>query len=194
MAQSKKICRHFHLPLQSGSTRVLQDMNRRYTKERYLELVEKLRAAMPDVALTTDIIVGYPGETEEDFLDTMDVVDKVGYDSAYTFIYSRRTGTPAAAREDQVPEDVVKDRFDRLLALVGEKSKERTDRFEGMTLPVLVEEMNSQLEGYVTGRLEYNTVVHLPGDESMIGKIFNVKLEEARGFYYMGKVEEEWQN
>ena len=190
MAQSKKICRHFHLPLQSGSTRVLQDMNRRYTKDRYLELVEKLRSAMPDIALSTDIIVGYPGETEEDFLDTMDVVDKANFDSAYTFIYSRRTGTPAAAREDQIPEDVVKDRFERLLALVGEKSRERTDRFEGMTLPVLVEEKNSQLEGYVTGRLEYNTVVHLPGDESLIGKIVNVKLEEARGFYYMGKVEE----
>ena len=190
MAQSKKICRHFHLPLQSGSTRVLQDMNRRYTKDRYLELVEKLRSAMPDIALSTDIIVGYPGETEEDFLDTMDVVDKANFDSAYTFIYSRRTGTPAAAREDQIPEDVVKDRFERLLALVGEKSRERTDRFEGMTLPVLVEEENSQLEGYVTGRLEYNTVVHLPGDESLIGKIVNVKLEEARGFYYMGKVEE----
>lgn len=189
MAQSKKICRHFHLPLQSGSTRVLKDMNRRYTKERYLELVEKLRAAMPDIALSTDIIVGYPGETEEDFKETLDVVDKARFDSAYTFIYSKRTGTPAAAREDQIPEDVVKERFNRLLDLVGEKSKERTERFEGQTLPVLVEEMNSQLEGYVTGRLEYNTVVHFPGDESLLGKIVNVHLEEAKGFYYMGRME-----
>lgn len=189
MSASKKICHHFHLPLQSGSTRVLQDMNRRYTKERYLELVEKLRRAMPDIALSTDIIVGYPGETEEDFKETLDVVDKACFDSAYTFIYSRRTGTPAAAREDQIPEDVVKERFNRLLDLVGEKSAERTKRFEGQTLPVLVEEMNSQLEGYVTGRLEYNTVVHFPGDESLLGKVVNVHLEEAKGFYYMGRME-----
>ena len=189
MKESKKICRHFHLPLQSGSTRVLADMNRRYTKEKYLDLVRKLREAMPDISLTTDIIVGYPGETEEDFLETLDVVDKAAFDSAYTFIYSRRTGTPAAAREDQVPEDVVKDRFNRLLDLVGEKSKEQTDRFEGQTLPVLVEEMNTQLDGYVTGRLEYNTVVHFPGDASLLGKIVNVHLEEAKGFYYMGKME-----
>ena len=168
---------------------VLQLIGRNHTVEEYKNIVKKFREGIPNLTLATDIIVGYPGETEEDFLDTMDVVDKANYDSAYTFIYSRRTGTPAAAREDQVPEDVVKDRFDRLLALVGEKSKERTDRFEGMTLPVLVEEKNSQLDGYVTGRLEYNTVVHLPGDESLIGKIVNVKLEEARGFYYMGRME-----
>ena len=189
MAQSKKICHHFHLPLQSGSSRVLQDMNRRYTKEKYLDLVRKLREAMPDIALSTDIIVGYPGETEEDFKETLDVVDQACFDSAYTFIYSKRTGTPAAAREDQVPDEVVKDRFNRLLDLVGEKSKERTARFEGQTLPVLVEEMNSQLEGYVTGRLEYNTVVHFPGDESLLGQIVNVTLEEAKGFYYMGRME-----
>ena len=120
MAESKKICPHLHLPLQSGSSRVLKEMNRRYTKESYLALVDRIREKLPDISLTTDIIVGFPGETEEDFLETMDVVGKVGYDSAFTFIYSKRSGTPAAAKEDQVPEEVVKDRFDRLLAQVQE--------------------------------------------------------------------------
>jgi len=115
MGKSKKICKHLHLPLQSGSSRILKEMNRHYDKEQYLILVDKIRKAVPDIALTTDIIVGFPGETEEDFLETMDVVKRVQYDSAFTFIYSKRTGTPAAAKEEQVPEDVVKDRFDRLL-------------------------------------------------------------------------------
>ena len=126
MAESKKICPHLHLPLQSGSSRILKIMNRRYTKEQYLALTEKMREKMPDISLTTDIIVGFPGETEEDFQETLDVVRKVRYDSAFTFIYSRRTGTPAAVMENQVPEDVVKDRFDRLLALVQQIGKERS--------------------------------------------------------------------
>ena len=125
MAASSKICRHLHLPVQSGSSRILQKMNRRYTKEQYLELADKIRAAIPDISLTTDIIVGFPGETEEDFQETLDVVRKVRYDSAFTFIYSKRTGTPAATMENQVPEDVVKDRFNRLLALVQEISREQ---------------------------------------------------------------------
>ena len=128
MKNSKKICKHLHLPLQSGSSRILKLMNRRYTKEQYLDLVDRIRAKVPDVSLTTDIIVGFPGETEEDFLETMDVVRKVRYDSAFTFQYSRRTGTPAAAMEDQIPVDVVKDRFDRLLAEVQEISREVTAR------------------------------------------------------------------
>ena len=142
MAESKKICPHLHLPLQSGSSRVLKEMNRRYTKESYLALVDRIRAKMPDISLTTDIIVGFPGETEEDFLETMDVVGKVGYDSAFTFIYSKRSGTPAASKEDQVPEDVVKDRFDHLLALVQEIARERSSRFEGTVQEVLVESVN----------------------------------------------------
>ena len=115
MGKSKKICKHLHLPVQSGSSKILKKMNRHYTKEQYLELVEKIRRSVPDISLTTDIIVGFPGETEEDFEETMDIVRKVRYDSAFTFIYSKRTGTPAAVMEDQVPEDVVKNRFDRLL-------------------------------------------------------------------------------
>ncbi len=188
MKNSRKICPHMHLPLQSGSDRLLKEMNRHYTKEKYLGLVEKLRAAVPDISLTTDIIVGYPGETEEDFQETIDVVKKARYDSAFTFIYSRRSGTPAAAREDQVPEDVVKDRFGRLLEVVQEISKEMSSRMEGQTLPVLVEEVNSHTPGYMTGRLANNLLVHFPGDPSMLGKILNVHLVESKGFYYMGEV------
>ena len=162
-------------------------MNRHYDKEQYLALVEKIRAAMPDIALTTDIIVGFPGETEEDFEETMDVVRKVRYDSAFTFIYSKRTGTPAAKMEDQVPEDVVKVRFDRLLKEVQEIAAEKSAVLTGQTLPVLIEEQNEQDASLVTGRLSNNSVVHLPGTADMIGKILDVKLTECRGFYYLGE-------
>ena len=187
MKNSKKICRHIHLPLQSGSSRILKLMNRRYDKEKYLDLVRKIREAMPDISLTTDIIVGFPGETEEDFLETMDVVEKVRYDSAFTFIYSKRTGTPAAVMEDQVPEDVVKDRFDRLLKKVQEIGREMSSRDTGTIQEVLVEEQNSQDPHLVTGRLSNNLLVHFPGDLSLIGQLCQVELLECRGFYYMGR-------
>ena len=187
MAKSKKICHHLHLPLQSGSSRVLKEMNRRYDKEKYLNLVEKIRTAVPDISLTTDIIVGFPGETEEDFQETLDVVRKAGYDTAFTFIYSRRTGTPAAAKEDQIPEDVVKDRFNRLLSLVQEQGRIRSSRFEGTVQEVLVEE-ESKEKGIFTGRTQYNLLVHFPADESLLGTYVNVKLEECKGFYYLGSL------
>ena len=187
MGRSKKICKHLHLPLQSGSSRILKIMNRRYDKEHYLELVDKIRAAVPDIALTTDIIVGFPGETEEDFEETMDVVRKVRYDSAFTFIYSKRTGTPAASMEEQVPEDVIKARFDRLLKEVQKISAEKAGALTGQTLPVLIEEQNEQDASLVTGRLSNNSVVHLPGTADMIGKILDVKLTACRGFYYLGE-------
>ena len=186
MKNSRKICKHLHLPVQSGSSRILKQMNRKYTKEQYLELVDKLRAAVPDISLTTDIIVGFPGETEEDFQETLDVVRRVRYDSAFTFIYSKRTGTPAAAMEDQVPEDVVKDRFDRLLKEVQDIAAQVVKRDEGTVQKVLVEEMDTHEPGYVTGRLSNNTVVHFQGDASLIGQIVDVSLDEARGFYFMG--------
>ena len=186
MKNSRKICKHLHLPVQSGSSRILKQMNRKYTKEQYLELVDKLRAAVPDISLTTDIIVGFPGETEEDFQETLDVVRRVRYDSAFTFIYSKRTGTPAAAMEDQVPEDVVKDRFDRLLKEVQDIAAQVVMRDEGTVQKVLVEEMDTHEPGYVTGRLSNNTVVHFPGDASLVGQIVDVSLDEARGFYFMG--------
>ena len=187
MAGSEKICRHLHLPLQSGSTRILKAMNRRYTKEQFLALAEKIKKAVPGISLTTDIIVGFPGETEEDFADTLDVVEKVGFDSAFTFIYSKRTGTPAAAMENQVPEAVVKERFDRLLSLVQERAADLCSRDVGTVQDVLVEEVSDHDDGFVTGRLSNNTVVHFPGDPSLVGKIVNVYLEESKGFYYMGR-------
>lgn len=189
MAKSKKICHHLHLPLQSGSSRVLKEMNRRYDKEKYLGLVEKIRTAIPDISLTTDLIVGFPGETEEDFLETLDVVDKADYDTAFTFIYSKRTGTPAAQKEDQVPEEVVKARFDRLLSLVQEKGRKISSRFLGTTQEVLVEE-ESKEKGIFTGRTQYNLLVHFPGDAELLGKYVNVKLEECKGFYYLGVLED----
>lgn len=188
MKNSKKICKHLHLPLQSGSTKILKDMNRRYTKEQYLELVDKLKAAVPDIALTTDIIVGFPGETEEDFLETMDVVKKVRYDSAFTFIYSKRTGTPAAIMEEQISEDVIKDRFDRLLAEVQRISAEVVGVHEGKVEKALVESVNDHDNSLVTGRLSNNILVHFPGDASLIGQIVDVELESCKGFYYMGKM------
>lgn len=186
MSQSQKICSHLHLPLQSGSSRILKKMNRRYTKEQYLELVDRIRAAVPDISLTTDIIVGFPGETEEDFQETLDVVRKVRYDSAFTFIYSKRSGTPAAIMEDQVPPEVVKDRFDRLLQLVQEISRQMSSRFTGTVQEVLTEEINGQDPSLVTGRMSNNLLVHFPGDASMIGSYRKVRLDECKGFYYMG--------
>lgn len=187
MGRSKKICRHLHLPLQSGSSRILKKMNRHYTKEQYLELVDKIRDAVPDIAITTDIIVGFPGETEEDFAETLDVVRKVKYDSAFTFIYSKRTGTPAAVMEDQTPDETVKRRFDCLLKEVQEIAAKRAMRYVGTTQQVLAEHVNEQDDSLVTGRMSNNSIVHFPGTASMIGKITDVKLTECKGFYYIGR-------
>ncbi len=186
MSESKKICPHLHLPLQSGSSRLLKRMNRHYTKESYLDLCSRLRQQVPGLSLTTDIIVGFPGETEEDFQETMDVVRRVRYDSAFTFIYSKRTGTPAASYPDQVPEEIVHDRFDRLLALVQEIGREQAMRLEGETRTVLAEHVNEQDPSLVTGRLANNMVVHFPADPSVIGTILPVRLDECKGFYYLG--------
>ena len=185
MKHSKKICRHLHLPLQSGSTKILTAMNRRYTKEQYLELAEKIRKEIPDMAITTDIIVGFPGETKEDVDETIDVIRRVKYDNAFTFIYSKRTGTPAAAME-QVPEELVKEQFDRVLKTVQETAREQVSRYQGQICDVLVEEINENDSSLVTGRMSNNTLVHFPGDASLVGKLVNVSLDECHGFYYMG--------
>ena len=190
MSKSRKVCHHLHLPMQSGSSRILKIMNRHYDKEKYLGLVEKIRTAVPDISLTTDIIVGFPGETEEDFQETLDVVEKSDFDTAFTFIYSKRSGTPAAKMEDQVPEDVVKDRFDRLLKLVQEKGREVSSRFQGEVQEVLVE-TESKEKGIFTGRTQYNLLVHFPGCQDMLGKYVKVKLDTCKGFYYMGTLAEE---
>ena len=189
MAHSKKICKQMHLPLQSGSDRLLKIMNRHYDKQHYLEIVDKLRKAIPDIGISTDIIVGFPGETEEDFNETLDVVKKVQYDSAFTFIYSKRSGTPAAEMENQVPQDVVKDRFDRLLKVVNEISSKKTAKYEATTQLVMAEEVNSQDPELITGRLSNNTVVHFKGTKDLIGQELKVKLLKAKGFYYFGEIE-----
>ena len=188
MASSEKICKHLHLPVQSGSTRILKKMNRRYTKESYLELAEKIKKAVPDISLTTDIIVGFPGETEEDFQETLDVVRKVRYDSAFTFIYSKRTGTPAAAMEDQIPADVVKDRFDRLLSEVQSIASEVCAVHEGKDTEVLVESVSDHDASMVTGRMSNNLLVHFKGTKEMIGTYVTVHLTECKGFYYLGEL------
>ncbi|MDE7282737.1 MAG: tRNA (N6-isopentenyl adenosine(37)-C2)-methylthiotransferase MiaB [Lachnospiraceae bacterium] len=188
MKSSKKICHHLHLPLQSGSDRILQAMNRRYTKIQYLNLVEKIKTAIPDIAITTDIIVGFPGETEEDVDETIDVVKKAGFDNAFTFIYSKRTGTKAAAMENQVPEEIVKANFDRLLKTVQDTAKERALLLKGKVMEALVEEINEQDSSLVTGRLSNNMLVHFPADASYIGKLVTVSLDECHGFYYTGRI------
>jgi tRNA-2-methylthio-N6-dimethylallyladenosine synthase len=186
MSRSKKICNHVHLPLQSGSSRLLQRMNRHYTKESYLDLVRRIREGIPDVSLTTDIIVGFPGETEEDFQDTLDVVRKARFDSAFTFLYSKRHGTPAALME-QVPEAVAKERFSRLLKVVDETAAAENGRYVGREEEVLVEQINEHDPKLVTGRMTNNLLVHFPGDASLIGQIVPVRLVCSKGFYYLGE-------
>lgn len=188
LATSKKVCHHLHLPLQSGSSRILKEMNRHYDKEQYLNLVEKIRNKVPDISITTDIIVGFPGETYEDVLETVDVIKKASFDNAFTFIYSKRTGTKAAAMHNQVPEDVVKKHFDLVLSTVQETAKIRTSRFENSTVEVLCENINEQDSTYLDGRMSSNTVVHFKGDSSLIGKLVNVKLTDFHGFYYDGEI------
>lgn len=204
MKESKKICRHLHLPLQSGSDRILKAMNRGYDRQRYLQVAEKIRREIPDIAITTDIIVGFPGETPEDVQDTIDVIQRVQYDNAFTFIYSPRTGTPAASLE-QVPEEQVHEEFDKVLKCVQRIARDRVSRYEGQVMEALVEEINeganakealrelSAKEGEVllTGRLSNNTIVHFPGHASQVGQFAVVFLKECRGFYYLGVQEKE---
>ncbi|MGN0395174.1 MAG: tRNA (N6-isopentenyl adenosine(37)-C2)-methylthiotransferase MiaB [Coprococcus sp.] len=191
IARNPKVCRHIHLPLQSGSSRILKAMNRHYTKEDYLALVEKIRAHIPDVSITADIIVGFPGETEEDFLDTLDVVEKVRYDTAFTFIYSKRTGTPAASMENGATKEEINDRYNRLFKRVQEISAEITQTFKGKTLPVLVEGISEYNDGLLTGRLSNNLLVHFEGCNSLIGHIVDVELVECKGFYFIGRLKED---
>ncbi len=188
MQRSTKICRHLHLPLQAGSDRILEAMNRRYTKAQYLALADKIKHAIPDIAITTDLIVGFPGETPEDVEETIDVVRKVQFDNAFTFIYSPRTGTPAAAMENQVPEDILHEGFDKLLAAVQETAKARAALLQGRVMEALVEEVNDQDPAFVTGRLGNNMLVHFKADRRLIGKYVMVVLDTCHGFYYTGRM------
>ena len=186
IADHPKIARHIHLPLQSGSSKVLKAMNRHYTKESYLELVEKIRSQIPDVAITTDIIVGFPGETEEDFQETLDVVRMAQFESAFTFIYSKRSGTKAAQMPDQILREVTNDRFNRLLSLVNQIATQKTKRYTGQTVEVLIEEVNKKDPSLLTGRMSNNSLVHFPGDKELVGTMAMVHLDEEKGFYYLG--------
>ncbi len=188
IARNPKIARHIHLPLQAGNNEVLRRMNRKYTKESYLELVDKIRTKLPDVAITTDIIVGFPGEDDAAVDDTIDVVKKASFDNAFTFIYSKRTGTPAAGFEDQVSEEVVKRNFDRLLKVVQDTAASRSKLMTGKVMKALVEGVNEHDSTLLTGRLSNNTLVHFPGDESLIGSFVDVSLDECHGFYFMGRM------
>ncbi len=182
------ICKHIHLPVQSGNTEILKKMNRHYTKNSYLALVGKIKKEIPDVTLTTDIIVGFPGETEEQFLDTLDVIREVKYTTAYTFIYSKRTGTPAAVMDCQIDEDVIKDRFGRLLETLNSGIYELNQSFVGQTMSVLAEDVSKQDEALLTGRTDGNILVHFKSEKSAIGNFVNVKITDCKTFYLIGEV------
>ena len=184
----KHLCHAFHLPVQSGSDAILKKMNRHYDRERYFERVEKLREACPDIALSTDIIVGFPGETEEDFMQTMDLVRRVRYDSAFTFLYSVRRGTPAAGMEDQVPEAVKHERFNRLVELVHEIQEEKAVEYQDKVLPVLIEGFSKTDKTMLTGRTESGKTVDLPGSADLIGQIVPVRITKAQTFSCYGEV------
>jgi tRNA-2-methylthio-N6-dimethylallyladenosine synthase len=185
-----KLCEHLHLPVQAGSDRILKKMNRRYTREQYLELVAKLRDAVPGIALTTDIIVGFPGETEEDFLQTLDIVEKVRYDSAFTFIYSPRKGTPAAEMPDQVDEEVKKERIYRLIDLQNRISGEINQEIVGSTVEVLVEGTSKTDPSRLTGKTRSNKTINFPGDVGLIGRTVQVEVTAGKLSSLEGKLKE----
>lgn len=187
--KSPKICNHIHLPVQAGSNNVLKRMNRKYTKEHYLELVRKIKYEIPDIALTTDIIVGFPGETEEDFQETLDVVREAEYDSAFTFLYSVREGTKAALMDNQIPDDIKHDRFDRLLKVLYPIGLEKNLKCIGKEYPVLVESVSKTSNSYLTGRNEHFRLVHFKGNKELIGKIVNVKITGAKTFFLEGTLQ-----
>ncbi|MBQ9512702.1 MAG: tRNA (N6-isopentenyl adenosine(37)-C2)-methylthiotransferase MiaB, partial [Lachnospiraceae bacterium] len=188
MRTEEKVARHLHLALQSGSDRVLQQMNRHYTKASFLELVNKIRSAIPDMAITTDIIVGFPGETKEDVDDTIEVIEQAKFDNAFTFIYSKRTGTPAAEYEETMTQDEISKQFQRVLAAVQDNARKQAAGNEGETVCVLVEEVNEKDASFLTGRMSNNTLVHFKGNKRLIGEMMDVKLTENKGFYYLGEL------
>lgn len=183
-----KVCEHIHLPVQAGSNNILGAMNRKYTREQYLKLVEDAKAAVPDISITTDIIVGFPGETEEDFEDTLDLVDRIGYDNSFTFIYSIRKGTPAAEMENQIPEDVKHMRFNRLLKILHRGIKERNLELKDRVVEVLVEGVSKNDESILMGRTRTNKVVNFDGPRDLIGELCNVKITKPRNFSLYGEL------
>lgn len=190
IARERKICNHVHLPVQSGSSKILKEMNRKYDRQQYLELVEKIKKSIPRVAITTDIIIGFPGETEADFEDTLDMMRRCEFDLAFTFLYSTRENTPASNREDQVAEDVKHERMNRLLEVHHEISRKKNEDYLGKTVEVLVEGISKNNPERVSGRTETGKLVNLPGDESIIGQIVKVEITAAKTFSLDGKLAE----
>ncbi len=189
MANSTHVCHNIHLPLQAGSNKVLKDMNRKYTREHYLTLIEKLRAKMPDIGITTDLMVGFPTETEEDFLDTMDIASTVRYSNAFTFIYSPRNGTPAAKME-QIPYKVKQERIGRLIKLQNQITKEISSTYIGGVYEVLCEDISPKHDNMVCGRTDSGRLVTFEGAKEDVGKFFNVKITESRSASLFGHKEE----
>ena len=189
IAECDKVCKLVHLPLQSGSTNVLEAMNRKYTKEQYLNLVEKMKAKISNLTLSTDIIVGFPGETEEDFEDTLDVVRKVNFEQVYMFIYSRRVGTPGDKMENQIPEEIKHKRFDRLKALFEEQTKKNNQKYVGTTQKVLVEGKSKNNRNMLTGRTDSNKVVVFEGPEELINKVVDLDIISEHMWYLKGQFE-----
>ena len=184
-----KLCEQIHLPVQSGSNRILKKMNRHYSKEHYLEIIEKAKKEIPDIAFSTDLMIGFPGETEEDLLDTIDVVRKVTYDTAFTFIYSKREGTPAAKMEDQIPEDVKHERFNRVLAVVNEEIAKINESYQDKVVEVLVEGKSKTDDNVLTGRTRQNKLVNFTGgSEDIVGKLVNVKITSPKTFSLQGEL------
>ena len=183
-----KVCKIIHLPLQAGSSKVLKDMNRKYTKEQYLQLVDKMKNKIPNVAFSTDIIVGFPGETEEDFEDTLDVVEKVCFEQVFMFIYSRRVGTPADKMENQVPEEIKHERFNRLKELVESQIELNNKKFVGTKQKVLVEGKSKTNENMLTGRTDTNKVVNFEGPDELIGKMVDLKIASEHMWYLKGEI------
>lgn len=188
MAKSQKICHHLHLPVQCGSDRILQAMNRRYTVKQYLGLIDYARSVMPDISFTTDIIVGFPGETLEDFQGTMELLKKVRYDSLFSFIYSKRVGTKAASMPDDTPHSVKSDRLQQLLALQRTIGEEVLSEYVGKTLRILVDGAGKSGEGYLTGRTDQYLIVDFPGDSALIGQFVTVKITKALNWALLGEL------
>lgn len=188
LAQGGNLLDHIHLPVQSGSSEILRKMNRKYTRESYLELVDKIKKAIPNVTLTTDIIVGFPNETDEQFEETMTLVEEVGFEAAYTFIYSPREGTPAAVQKDDVSMEVKKERLQRLNELVNKQSAESMKAYEGKTVKVLVEGESKKDDTVLSGYTEKNKVVNFKGPKSIIGNIVDVKITEAKTWSLNGEL------
>ena len=188
IAECDKVCKLVHLPLQSGNTKVLKEMNRKYTKEQYLNLVEKMKAGIPNLTLSTDIIVGFPGETDEEFEDTLDVVEKVKFEQVYMFIYSRRVGTPGNRMENQVPEEQKHIRFNKLKALVESQIAENNQKYVGTTQKVLVEGTSKNNADMLTGRTDSNKVVIFEGEKNLIGNMVELKIVSEHMWYLKGEL------